>query len=106
MLKTIVNTIAVLVGGCIGLVLKKGLADPLMKALGLCTLFIGITGVMSGKRTLLIIQKTRERPVLAVDRAFPFPFSLRGTLRRVEHYTLTVRLRLLEYVFILMRECE
>ena len=92
MLKTIVNTIAVLVGGCIGLLLKKGLpqrlTDTLMKALGLCTLFIGITGVMSGKRTLLIIQKTRERPVLAVDRAFPFPFSLRGTLRRVEHYIL------------------
>lgn len=59
MLGTIVNTIAVLVGGCIGLLLKKGLpqrlADTLMKALGLCTLFIGITGVMSGKRTLLII---------------------------------------------------
>ena len=58
MLGTIVNTIAVLVGGCIGLLLKKGLpqrlADTLMKALGLCTLFIGITGVMSGKRTLLI----------------------------------------------------
>ena len=59
MLGTIVNTIAVLIGGCIGLLLKKGLpqrlADILMKALGLCTLFIGITGVMGGKRTLLVI---------------------------------------------------
>ena len=59
MLGTIVNTIAVLIGGCIGLLLKKGLpqrlADILMKALGLCTLLIGITGVMGGKRTLLVI---------------------------------------------------
>lgn len=59
MLGTIVNTIAVLAGGCIGLFLKKGLpqrlADNLMKALGLCTLFIGITGVISGKRALLVI---------------------------------------------------
>lgn len=59
MLGTIVNTIAVLIGGSIGLLLKKGLpqklSDTLMKALGLCTLFIGITGVTSGKRTLLVI---------------------------------------------------
>ncbi|HIR02788.1 MAG TPA: DUF554 domain-containing protein [Candidatus Scatovicinus merdipullorum] len=59
MLGTIVNTAAVLLGGCIGLLLKKGLpqklAEALMKALGLCTLYIGITGALEGENTLLLI---------------------------------------------------
>lgn len=58
MLGTIVNVIAVLVGGSIGLLLKKGisknLSDAIMKALGLCTLLIGITGLQT-KNTLIII---------------------------------------------------
>lgn len=48
MLGTIVNTGAVILGGLLGLLLKKGLsekmADTLMKGLGLCTLFLGISG--------------------------------------------------------------
>ncbi len=59
MLGTLVNTAAILAGGGIGLLLKKGLpeklADALMKALGLCTLYIGISGCLAGKNTLVLI---------------------------------------------------
>lgn len=57
---TIVNTIAVLLGGAIGFLFKKAipkrLSDTVFKGLGLCTLFIGITGVFQdGINTLVII---------------------------------------------------
>ena len=48
---TVVNIIAVLLGSLIGLVFKRGISErlssALMKALGLATVFIGITGVLS-----------------------------------------------------------
>ena len=47
---TIVNVLAVLLGGSLGLFLKKGLKERyqeiLMQALGLCTIFIGISGAL------------------------------------------------------------
>lgn len=59
MLGTIVNVIAVLVGGTIGLLLKKGLPKrlekSLMTALGLCTVYLGISGLSQGKNTLILI---------------------------------------------------
>ena len=60
MLGTIVNTVAVLVGGALGLLFKKAipkrLSDTVFKGLGLCTLFIGITGVFQdGVNTLVVI---------------------------------------------------
>ena len=59
MLGTIVNTIAVIIGAFIGIGLKKGLpekmADTLMKGLGLCTLFLGISGSLSGENSLVLI---------------------------------------------------
>ncbi|MBE5893960.1 MAG: DUF554 domain-containing protein [Lachnospiraceae bacterium] len=59
MLGTIVNTIAVIIGAFIGLGLKKGLpekmADTLMKGLGLCTLFLGISGSLSGENSMVLI---------------------------------------------------
>lgn len=55
-LGTIVNVGAVLLGSSIGLVIKKGLReslqDAVMKALGVATLFIGITGALSGMFTV------------------------------------------------------
>ena len=49
-LGTIVNTAAVVVGGLLGMVLKKGIAQRfekiLMQALGLATMFIGVGGVL------------------------------------------------------------
>ncbi len=59
MLGTIVNTVAVIIGAAIGMLLKKGLpermADTLMKGLGLCTLFLGISGSLKGENTLIMI---------------------------------------------------
>lgn len=59
MLGTIVNTLAVIVGAAIGMVVKKGLSDKmsdtLMKGLGLCTLFLGISGSLEGKNSLVLI---------------------------------------------------
>ncbi len=56
-LGTIVNAAAVIVGGGIGLILKKGikdsLQDSLLKVLGVATLFIGIGGTLS---QMLIIK--------------------------------------------------
>lgn len=59
MLGTIVNTIAVIIGACIGLVMKRGLseklADTLMKGLGLCTMYLGISGSLKGENSLIMI---------------------------------------------------
>ena len=49
---TLINVAGVLLGGLIGLIVKGGLpkriSDILMQALGLCTMFIGIAGALSG----------------------------------------------------------
>lgn len=59
MLGTIINTIAVIIGASIGLLIKKGIpkriGDSLMKGLGLCSLYIGISGAFKGENTLLMI---------------------------------------------------
>ena len=48
---TVINAAAVIVGGAIGMLVKGGLPlrvrDLLMRSLGLCTLFIGISGALS-----------------------------------------------------------
>lgn len=49
---TVVNTGAVILGGILGLLLKKGINERLQemvtKALGLCVIFIGAIGVLTG----------------------------------------------------------
>ena len=59
MVSPIVNTVAVIIGSLLGLLLKKGiperLTDSVMKALGLCTIFIGITGLFKGENVLVLI---------------------------------------------------
>lgn len=59
MLGTIVNTIAVIAGALVGLLFRKGLperlADTLMKGLGLCTLYLGISGCLKGENSLVLI---------------------------------------------------
>ena len=59
MLGTIVNTMAVIIGACIGLAMKRGLseklADTLMKGLGLCTMYLGISGSLKGENSLVMI---------------------------------------------------
>ena len=59
MLGVLVNTIAVIIGSSIGLLLKKGIPDRIsksvMKCLGLCTAYIGIRGSFVGQETLALI---------------------------------------------------
>jgi len=59
MISPVVNAIAIIIGSLIGLLLKKGipkrLTDSVMKALGLCTIFIGITGLLKGENVLVLI---------------------------------------------------
>lgn len=59
MLGTLVNTFAVIIGASIGLLIKKGIperiGDSLMKGLGLCSLYIGISGAFKGGNTLIMI---------------------------------------------------
>jgi uncharacterized membrane protein YqgA involved in biofilm formation len=70
---TIVNVIAILIGGVIGLFIKKGLAprfeEILMKALGLSTLFIGVSGALTGLLTI-------ENGVLSTKGTMLMIFSL------------------------------
>ena len=60
-LGTIVNTAAVIVGGLLGLLLKKGFAKRfetiLMQALGLATVFIGAGGVLKYMLVVELVQK-------------------------------------------------
>lgn len=59
MLGTLVNVATVLIGGSIGLLLKKGIrediSDMVMKGLALCTIFIGITSGLEGENILITI---------------------------------------------------
>lgn len=59
MFSVLVNTATVLVGGTIGCLLHKGfpkrIADAIMLALGMCTLYIGISGMFEGHNPLVLI---------------------------------------------------
>lgn len=59
MLGTIINSATIVAGAVIGLLLKKGLperlSDTLMKGMGLCTLFLGISGSLKGENSLILI---------------------------------------------------
>lgn len=56
---SIVNAMAIIVGTLIGVLIRKGLSDKIkdtvFKGLSLCVLYIGISGVLKGSNTLLII---------------------------------------------------
>lgn len=59
MLGVIVNVITVILGSCIGLLLKKGIPERVstatMVGLGACTLYIGISGSLCGENVLIVI---------------------------------------------------
>lgn len=67
---TIVNTLAVLGGGALGLFLKSGLKERfkeiLMQALGLSTIFIGISGGLRGLLTISGDQLTTTNTLLMI----------------------------------------
>ncbi len=55
----IVNTVTVIIGSLVGLLLKKQIPEKLtnavMTAIGLCTIAIGVTGVIKGQNQLVMI---------------------------------------------------
>ena len=59
MFGVLVNVLTVCIGSVVGLVLKHGIptkvTDALMTGIGLCTVFIGISGALEGKNTLVLI---------------------------------------------------
>lgn len=59
MLGTIVNSVAVIVGCLVGLIVKGRLTEKIsttiMNGLALCTLYIGISGALKGENTLIMI---------------------------------------------------
>lgn len=59
MIAVLINTAAILLGGLIGLLLGRALPERLSKAsmtaLGLCTVYIGITGSLQGENPLVLI---------------------------------------------------
>ena len=56
LLGSLVNSAAIILGGSIGLALKKGLSDRIasavMNALALCVLYIGVSGILKGENIL------------------------------------------------------
>lgn len=56
---TVVNVIAVLIGGLIGMLLNKGVPEKittaLMTGVGFCVLYIGIDGCLAGENTLVAV---------------------------------------------------
>ena len=59
MLGVIVNTAAVLVGSTLGLLCKKGISErftnAILTGIGLCTVYMGISGALQGENTLILI---------------------------------------------------
>lgn len=59
MLGVLVNVATVLLGGSVGLIFKKGISkkftDAVMIGLGLCTILIGIQGMLKGENILISI---------------------------------------------------
>lgn len=55
----IVNTFAVILGSFLGLILKKGIPEKVssavMTGIGLCTVYIGLSGSLSGQNVLIVI---------------------------------------------------
>ena len=59
MLSVIVNTVAILFGGAVGLLLKKGIpkrfSGAIMTGIGLCVLMIGISGALQGENLIVLV---------------------------------------------------
>ncbi len=59
MLGVLINTVTVILGSSLGLLLKKGIPEKISKAamtaIGLCTLYIGVDGALEGRNTVVLI---------------------------------------------------
>lgn len=70
MIGTLVNAAAVILGGAIGLLLRKGLPDQLRKTLmtgmGLCVILIGLKGALTTGNEMLVILSVVSGTVIGV----------------------------------------
>lgn len=59
MISPVVNALAIVVGGLVGLLFKKGIPErmsqTLMKALALCVVFLGVKGMLEKEHTMMLI---------------------------------------------------
>ena len=59
LLGSVVNTVAVIVGSLFGLIFNKAVPERIVKAvmigIGLCTVFIGVSGMLKGENPLILI---------------------------------------------------
>ena len=59
MLGTIVNAGAIVLGCAVGLLLRRGIpervTDAVMKGIGLCVIYIGVSGALEGEKTIAMI---------------------------------------------------
>ncbi|SCY73185.1 DUF554 domain-containing protein [Alkaliphilus peptidifermentans] len=59
MLGTIVNAVAIIIGGLTGILLRKGIPDSfkntIMQGLGLCVFIIGLSGALKSENIILVI---------------------------------------------------
>ena len=59
MLGTIVNAGAIVLGCALGLLLRRGIpervTDAVMKGIGLCVIYIGVSGALEGEKTIAMI---------------------------------------------------
>lgn len=59
MLGTVINSVAIIIGGLIGVILKKGIKEEyrntIMDAIGLSVLVIGVTGAIVSENMLLVV---------------------------------------------------
>lgn len=62
MIGVAINTISVIIGSLLGLLLKKGIPErvnsAVMAGLGACTMYIGISGSLCGENVLILIAAT------------------------------------------------
>ena len=93
MLGVIVNTAAVLLGGMIGFLMKKGfpkkVADAILFGIGMCTVYIGLCGMFDGENPLVLILSVAGGAAIgtALDldgRIYRLATSLEKRFRRSE----------------------
>ena len=84
MLGVIINCITVIVGSLAGLVFKnlipKKVTDGIMVGIGLCTVYIGVSGALSGENTLVLILS------VAVGAAIGFAVDIDGKINRFSNF--------------------
>ncbi len=84
MLGVMVNVLTVLIGSVVGLLLKRGIpervTESLMTGIGLCTIFIGVSGALKGENTLILILS------MAIGTVIGTLLDIDGALNRLASY--------------------